>query len=169
MQYLSEDNQLINIKIWKSILSYIENYKSKNETSGILICGSFAKGKLREGSDIDILFLQDKSEFKMELYPWDYFPIDHLQTSPEILISILNENSDLSDTLSLSFGSHQLIIEDSKFVEQIIKISKQNIIDRKLSYNSPKEKAPHIVDGAVYTVSKINSHYQLLRDGTPVL
>lgn len=160
---------MINIDIWKSILSYIDKFKSLNKTSGILICGSFARGRLREGSDIDILFIQDKSDFKMRLNPCDYYPVDHLDASPEILLSILNEKSDLSDTLSLSFGSHQLIIEESDFLDQIVKISKQNIIDRELSYIPPKEKEPHIADGTIYTVSNINSHYRLLKDGTPIL
>ena len=160
---------MINIDVWKSIIQYISNIKSTNETVGILICGSFARGTLRKGSDIDILFLQQNIDFRMELKPNDFYPIDQLQASPDLLLDILKEDSRLSDTLSLSFGSNQIIIEDTIYMDQILSKAKENIVKRSLTYKVSKEKEPHIIDKAVFTVSKIDSVYRLLCNGDPVI
>lgn len=94
---------MIDFSLWKSILIFIGKYKEQNETLGILICGSLIRGQLRTGSDIDILFLQNKIDFEMENLHNEYYPIDRLQAKSEILESILNEKTEFSDILSLFF------------------------------------------------------------------
>ena len=160
---------MIDITLWKSILNFIEEYKEINETSGILICGSLIRGKLRPGSDIDILFLQDKVDFEMEVLHNDNYPIDRLQASPEILESILKERTEFSDILSLSFGSSKIIIEDSSSLRKIINLAEQNILERDLSYTAPVTKKAHIIDGSIFTVIREDSRYYLQKDGVNVI
>lgn len=155
---------MIDLSLWKSILGFIKEYKELTETTGILICGSLTRGNLRSGSDIDILLLQNKFDFEMEVLHNDNYPIDRLQASPKILESILQENSNISNILSLSFGSSKIIIEDSPQLRKIIEIAEKNIFERKLSYTPPMTKDPHIVDGAIFTVRKTDLGFDLLKN-----
>jgi len=160
---------LIDFSLWKSILNFIEKYKEENETSGILICGSLIRGQLRPGSDIDILLLQNNVNFEMETLHNENYPIDRLQAKSEILESILNEKTEFSNILSLSFGSSKIIIEDSNQLRNIIKIAEKNILERNLCYIAPITKEPHIIDGAIFTVKWKDSRYYLQKNGLTVI
>ena len=156
---------MINLTLWKSIINFIDEYKKNTETTGILICGSFTRGKLRPGSDIDILLLQKNINFEMEVLPNNEYPIDRLHAMPEVIESILLEKSEFSDILSLSLGTTIIIIEDSPSMRKVIEIAEKNIKERSLVYTAPITKEPHVVNGDIFTVKRINSRYFLQKNG----
>ena len=160
---------MIDFTLWKTILNFIGDFKKNTDTSGILVCGSLIRGDLRPGSDIDILFLQKKIDFKMEIIQSVKYPVDRLEAKPELLKLILEEKTEFSDILSMSFGSSKLIVEDSPLLREIITIAEQNIHERNLTYHIPKNKEPHVIDGTIFTVSYDGIRHYLNRNGVTVI
>jgi predicted nucleotidyltransferase len=153
---------MITFKLWKCIINFIEYKKTMLATNGILLCGSLPAGEFTPGSDIDILFLTPNFEFYMETVSFRDYIFDTMHASFILLDRILNQQSGLSDILSLSFGLHNLLIEDGNHMRKIMKKAESNIKKRQLHYSRPGKKQPH-KPGDLFTVKPIDGIYRLMR------
>lgn len=150
------------------IEEYISEISKTNKVVGCFICGSYINGGYNNESDIDTLFLVKNSPFEMILEEYKNILFDKLVVDPELLLDILLNESPLSNILSLSLGSKQKIVIDSKHIASIIEQAKNNIQNRSLIYIK-KNKTKKVVDGNSYTVKKIDSIYRLVRNNQMVI
>ncbi len=159
---------MITFELWKKIISFIATTKKNVSTEGILICGSLVKNDLHSGSDIDILFLNSKQEFKMETILIDGIIFDRIVATANLLEQVLYQKTNLSDILSLSFGLETQIVEDSVMLRDLLNQSKKNISLRKLSYKRNDNKTPH-VSNEIFNIVKIEGEYKLKKNGSIVI
>jgi hypothetical protein len=165
-QYFSR-GIMITFEIWEKVISFIATTKKNIPTEGVLICGSLIKNDFRSGSDIDILFLNSELEFQMETIGIDGIIFDRIIVTPDLLVQILNQKTNLSNILSLSFGLETLVIEDSRMLRNLLNLSKKNISQRKLTYQRSESKIPHI-SNEIFDIIKIDGEFKLKRNGTIV-
>ena len=158
----------ITLELWKRIIEFIEEIKLNQSTNGIMLCGSLPNNLYKSDSDIDVLCLSEEKDFSMICINSDEYLFDQMLARYPILSDILKEKTELSNVLSLSFGLHQLIIEDSENLRFLIEQSKENIIKRNLSYRRSENKTAHIIN-VEYTIKRIDNNYKLMKDDKIIL
>lgn len=158
---------LISLNLWKNILTFIEQAKKNIKTNGAMICGSLPNNKYQKGSDVDILLLSENIAFKMETIKKNNI-YDKMTCSPNIINEILIQDSPLSDVLSLSFGLHNLIIEDSNLIRRIISRSELNIKNKNLIYSRPANKKQHIGNES-FKLTQNNGIFKLTKNNSVLL
>jgi predicted nucleotidyltransferase len=155
---------MILFELWEKVISFIAASKASISTEGILICGSLAKNDFRNGSDVDILFLNSELEFKMESIKYDQIIFDRIIATSDILEQILYQKTSLSNIFSLSFGLETQVIEDSTKLRKLLKLSKTNITRRSLSYKRDETKTPHNIN-EIFNLTIVEDEYKLRRNG----
>jgi hypothetical protein len=146
------------------IENYIKEKATGKDTLGCLICGSYASGNYNSESDIDILILKKEHPFEMLLESYQGLLFDRLFVDTKLLETILYEESELSNILSLSFGLAQSVYITSTDITNIIKISKENITKRQLTYTKAVNKPKKNIDGIPLYVMKVEEQYHLVKN-----
>lgn len=153
----------------KIVAEFIEDVSIKNEIRGCMICGSYVSGQYDQESDIDILFLADDREFDMRLIMYKDTLFDCMIVNQKILMELLNQESSLSNILSLSFGLNQKVIIDTIQIQKLVVKATENIQERALSYQKNENKPIKIVDGIPYTLQVEDGIYYLYKKMKKVL
>lgn len=154
---------MITLDIWNEVLAFAQSTDRQFPAAGIMICGSIARNEYRLGSDIDILFLSDSTPFCMETIPRGKLLFDRMVSPAATLGAILTQVSPLSNVLSLSFGSAQIMLRDSDELRALVGLSRSNMARRNLSYSRWSFDKIHR-SGQSFTVEERGGLLRLMSD-----
>lgn len=151
------------------VLRYIEKESKALSAEGVAIVGSFVSGEYGPGSDIDVFFLVERTDFEMSLIEFEGVIFDRMICAFDMMMEVLTSQCAVSDVFSLSLGGPSKLIEDTPALRAIVTLARNNIRRRGLCYKRLRVSRPKTVDGTRLTLEKNGDRFRLLRNGVLLL
>lgn len=150
--------------MYKTVIDeFVAVQKRLFDTSGIVICGSYAQGRYGAGSDIDIIFLT-QAEHAVETRYITYEEVKFhrlLVSASKLWQFILTAKKDpFAIAVLHSLSAQVQIVEDSAALHELLQRARILVSQRGIQYD-PQEREAIILHQQRYRITKAGGQWRL--------